>query len=82
MKYAGLPMAMWVVFHKSFQRNLTEILKYDGQESKKITASAKRKYREIIEKLPEFEKEDRFKMNIVNCAMLSAFFLEYGILRV
>lgn len=75
MKYAGLPMAMWVVFHKSFQRNLTEILKYDGQESKKITASAKKKYREIIEKLPEFEKEDRFKMNIVNCAMLSAFFL-------
>ena len=29
MKYVGLPMAMWVVFHKSFQRNLTEILKYD-----------------------------------------------------
>lgn len=75
MKYAGLPMAMWVFFHKSFRRNLTEILKYDGQESKKITASAKKKYREIIEKLPEFEKEDRFKMNIVNCAMLSAFFL-------
>lgn len=75
MKYAGLPMAMWVVFHRSFQRNLTEILKYDGQESKKITAAAKKKYREIIEKLPEFEKADRFKLNIVNCAMLSAFFL-------
>ena len=75
MKYAGLPMAMWVVFRKSFQRNLTEILKYDRQEGKKITVSAKKKYKEIIEKLPEFEKEDRFKMNIVNCAMLSAFFL-------
>ena len=75
MKYAGLPMAMWVVFHKSFRKNLTEILKYDEQKSKKITVAAKKKYKEIIEKLPEFEKEDRFQMNIVNCAMLSAFFL-------
>ena len=75
MQYAGMPMGMWVVFSKSFRRNLTEVLKYDAQESKRITASAKKKYREIIEKLPEFEKADRFKMNIVNCAMLSAFFL-------
>ncbi len=75
MKYAGMPMGMWMVFGKSFKRNLTEVLKYDARESRKITASAKKKYREIIEKLPEFEKADRFKMNIVNCAMLSAFFL-------
>ena len=61
--------------HKSFQRNLTEVLKYDEEESRKITALAKKKYRELIERLPEFEKADRFKMNIVNCAMLSAFFL-------
>ena len=75
MKYAGMPMAMWIIFHKSFRRNLTEVLKFDEQESKRITAAAKKKYRELIEKLPEFEKADRFKMNIVNCAMLSAFFL-------
>ncbi len=25
--------------------------------------------------VPEFEKEDRFKMNIVNCALLAAFVL-------
>ena len=25
--------------------------------------------------MPEFEKADRFKMNIVNCAMLGAFIL-------
>lgn len=36
---------------------------------------AKPKYREIIADLPEFEKADRFKMNIVNCAMLGAFIL-------
>ena len=29
----------------------------------------------IIAGLPEFEKEDRFKMNIVNCALLAAFVL-------
>ena len=88
MKYIGMPMGMWIIFNKSFRKNLTEVLKYDEQESRKITASAKKKYRELIEKLPEFEKADRFKMNIVNCAMLSAFllnmpesvFLEYGFL--
>ena len=36
---------------------------------------AKPKYREIISELPEFEKGDRFKMNIVNCAMSGAFIL-------
>ena len=29
--------------HKSFQRNLTEVLKYDEEESRKITALAKKK---------------------------------------
>ena len=33
------------------------------------------KYREIIGRLPEFEKGDRFKLNIVNCALFSAFLL-------
>lgn len=75
MKYVGMPMAMWIIFSKSFKRNLTDVLKYDEQESRRITAEAKKKYRAVIEKLPEFEKADRFKMNIVNCAMLSAFFL-------
>ena len=36
---------------------------------------AKQRYRRIIEKLPEFEKGDRFKINIVNCAMFSAVIL-------
>jgi len=51
MKYAGMPMGMWMIFHKSFQRNLTEVLKYDEEESRKITALAKKKYRELIERL-------------------------------
>jgi hypothetical protein len=40
-----------------------------------VKAKAKPKYKEIIAGLPEFEKADRFKMNIVNCALLSAFVL-------
>ena len=40
-----------------------------------ITKKAKPKYREIISELPEFEKGDRFKINLVNCAMIGAFIL-------
>lgn len=75
MKYVGMPMGMWMIFNKSFRRNLTEVLKFDERESRKITVSAKKKYKELIERLPKFEKEDRFKMNIVSCAMMSAFLL-------
>ena len=32
-------------------------------------------YKAIIADLPKFEKADRFKMNIVNCAMIGAFIL-------
>ena len=34
--------------------------------------SAKERYRSIIGKLPEFEKEDIFKTNILSCSMLIA----------
>ncbi len=43
--------------------------------AKETAAKAKPKYKEIIAGLPEFEKADRFKMNIVNCAMIGAFIL-------
>lgn len=75
MKYAGMPMGMWIVFSSSFRKNLTDVLDIDKSDARVITKKAKVKYKELIYKLPEFEKEDIFKMNIVNCAMLSAFFL-------
>ena len=53
-------MAMWAVFAKSFQTQLTAVLGYDAATAKQITKSAKPKYKEIIAKLPEFEKADRF----------------------
>ena len=75
MKYAGMPAGMWMIFSGSFRRHLTSVLGYDTKTAGAITAKARPKYKEIIASLPEFEKADRFKMNIVNCAMLSAFLL-------
>ena len=75
MKYAGMPMGMWVLFAPSFRRNLTRFFGLDEAAAKTATREAKEKYRKIIGELPEFEKADRFKMNIVNCAMLGAFIL-------
>ena len=75
MKYAGLPMAMWALFHKSFQEHLTIEFGLSPQQAKAVTTLAKPKYQEIIARLPEFEKADRFKTNIVNCAMLCAYIL-------
>ena len=75
MKYMGMPMGMWTLFGKSFQTQLTAVFGYDAATAKDVAKRAKPKYREIIAGLPEFEKEDRFQMNIVNAAMLAAFIL-------
>ena len=75
MKYTGMPQGMWLLYKRSFQNHLASVLGYGNQEAKTISANAKPKYKEIISKLPEFEKADRFKMNIVNCALLCAFVL-------
>lgn len=72
MKYTGMPMGMWLLFSGSFRKQLEEVLGYSREEARKITVNAKRQYRMLIGKLPEFEKKDRFKMNIVSCAMLPA----------
>lgn len=75
MKYAGMPTGMWALFAGSFREQLTEVFGYDEDAARQIAKMAKPKYKEIIQGLPEFEKADRFKMNIVNCAMLGAFIL-------
>ncbi len=75
MKYMGMPLGMWALFAKSFQKQLTLVFDYDAAAAKKIAQKAKPKYQQIIRDLPEFEKDDRFKMNIVNAAMIGAFIL-------
>ncbi len=75
MKVPGMPAGMWALFSGSFRSKLTEVLGYDRSTAAEITKKARGKYRELIKKLPDFEKGDRFQMNIVSCAMLSAFVL-------
>ena len=75
MTYFGMPFGMWALFAGSFQKQLTVVFGYDVDTAKAITKKAKPKYKAIIADLPEFEKANRFKMNIVNCAMIGAFIL-------
>ena len=37
MKYAGMPMGMWVLFSGSFQKQLTAVLGYDAATARAIT---------------------------------------------
>ena len=70
-----MPAGMWLLFGRSFREHLGSALGFSEKEAGVIASSAKIRYREIIGRLPEFEKNDRFKMNIVSCAMFSAFIL-------
>ena len=75
MKYAGMPFGMWTLFAPSFRNQLTAVFGYGTNTAKAITKKAKSTYKEMISGLPEFEKGDRFQMNLVNCAMIGAFIL-------
>lgn len=68
-------MGMWMLFSHSFRKQLTGVFGYDTDDARNITKKAKSRYNKIIRSLPEFEKKDRFKMNLVNCAMVGAFIL-------
>ena len=76
MKYSGMPWGMWLIFGGSFRKNLTNVLGYDKEKAKNLTKKAKSEYKRIIGGLPDFEKGDRFKMNIVSCAQFAAFYLQ------
>ncbi len=75
MRYMGIPLGMWAMFKKSFGEQLVFTLGYDKKTAKSVSRKAKQKYKAIIYRLPEFEKDDRFQINTVNCAMFCAFVL-------
>ena len=62
-------------FEKSFRKQLVSVFGYDKETAKSVSQKAKPKYKEIIRGLPQFEKDDRFLINIVNCAMLGSFIM-------
>ena len=75
MRYLGMPLGMKLIFDRSFQKNLSSVFGYDNSQAKEIDKKASGKYKEIIKDLPDFEKGDRFLMNIVSCAQFASFYL-------
>ena len=75
MTDAGLTTGMWLLFAGSFRKNLELVLGMDHKAAKAVTRKAKTAYREILAEVPPFEKEDRFQINLISCAMLGAFVL-------
>ena len=76
MTYLGMPFGMWTMFAGSFQKQLTVVFGYDVDTAKTITKKAKPKYRaDHLPSCRNLKKRDRFKMNLVNCAMIGAFIL-------
>ena len=75
MNYIGMPMGMWTLFASSFRLHLETVYGMEHAAAKAVTRKAAARYRGLIRDLPAFEREDRFQMNIVNCAMLCAFVL-------
>ena len=74
-----MPGGMWLLFHRSFRKEMVHVLGFKEAEAAETEKKALAKYKEIIAGLPEFENADRFKMNIVNCAMLAAFYLNMSL---
>ena len=75
MTDTGLTTGMWLLFAGSFRRNLELVLGMDHKAAKAVTRRAKAVYRKILAEVPPFEKEDRFQINLISCAMLGAFVL-------
>lgn len=69
MQYFGQPWGMWVLFSTSFERHPTQEFALPAKTAKAVTAKAGQTDRRLIADLPDFEKEDRFAMNIVNAAI-------------
>lgn len=72
MKYGFLPRAIWFVFRGSFQKQLPSITQ---QNPRLLMRKAKKAYRTVLHTIPEFDKGDRFLVNILSASMLAAVYL-------
>ena len=73
MKYGFMPKLMWTVYKGTFKKQLSETLREENPGE--VMKLAHKKYKEILADVDEFEKGDRFLINILSCAMLSAVLL-------
>lgn len=69
MRYGVFPAAMWAVFRGSFQRRLPLLTE---EAPGAVMKRARREYREILRPIPEFDRDDRFLVNLLSAAMLAA----------
>lgn len=72
MKYGYLPKLMWRVFAPNFKKQLNTI---SSENTKKVMNTAHKKYKEILADIQEFDKDDRFILNILSASMLAAVYL-------
>ena len=73
MRYGFIQRLMWTGFKGTFRKQLSK--SFDERNPAEVMKNARKKYREILSGVDEFEKGDRFLMNILSCAMLSAVLL-------
>lgn len=64
---------MWTGFKGTFRKQLSK--SFDERNPAEVMKNARKKYRKILSGVDEFEKGDRFLMNILSCAMLSTVLL-------
>ena len=73
MKYGFMPKLMWAAYKGTFKKQLSETFREENPSE--VMKSAHKKYKEILAGVAEFEKGDRFLINILSCAMLSSVLL-------
>jgi len=73
MKYGLMQKAMWSFYKGSFKKHLTKTLKEANPNE--VMKKAHKKYKEILSSVQEFDKKDRFLVNILSCALLSSILL-------
>lgn len=61
------------IFAKSYLTSLKKDL--DIKDAKNVVKKARHKYYWIVKRIPSFDKEDRYYLNILSCAMFSSFLL-------
>lgn len=73
MRYGLIQRAMWLMFRGSFKEAVRTV--FDEKDADSVMKRAKKKYREILSGVDEFDKGSRFLTNILSCAMLCAVLL-------
>ena len=53
MRYVGMPLGMWLLFHRSFRRRMVTVLGFSEKEARETERKAKQRYKAIIAGLPE-----------------------------